>query len=55
MSTQTAAPPHPTSLTVAAAPVETSATSPTMADPTPVAFALFAFALAVYGLSLIHI
>ena len=55
MTAQTAAPPHHTSLAAASSAVETPPTSPAMADPTPVAFALFAFALAVYGVRFVNV
>ncbi len=50
MSTQTTAPPQHVSQIAAPSPVTAPTASPTMADPTPIAFALFAFALAVYGI-----
>lgn len=50
MSAQTTAAPDRVAQTVAQSQVKEPAASPTMADPTPVAFALFAFALAVYGI-----
>ena len=40
---------------VSAAPAATPGVTPTMADPTPVAFGLFAFALAVYGVRFVGI
>jgi hypothetical protein len=50
VSLETTAPPQRVAQTVTESPVKASSASPSMADPTPVAFALFAFALAVYGI-----
>jgi hypothetical protein len=50
VSAQTTAAPDRVAQTEAQVPAKAPAVAPTMADPTPVAFALFAFALAVYGI-----